>query len=94
MRGFVSSKKHKLIKDIEVLSLKKVVSMDRLGMVDIKKATLLEYGLISSRGKKVKLVGADIDIANLKIKSIEVDFASHGVVERLKGNNISVVLSN
>lgn len=94
MRGFVSSKKHKLIKDIEVLSLKKVVSMDRLGMVDIKKITLLEYGLISSRGKKVKLVGADIDIANLKIKSIEVDFASHGVVERLKGNNISVVLSN
>ena len=95
MRGFVSGKKHGLAKDVKVLSLKMMMFAAKLDIVDIKKTTLLEYGLINSLDKKVKLIGSDIDVASMKnIKSIEVDFASRGVIERLKKNNVSVVLSN
>ena len=44
---------------------------------------------------KVKLIGSDIPVKDVNgIKTIEVDFASKGVIEKLKQNNISVVLKS
>ena len=94
MRGFVSPKK-RIISDYEVVSLKRIVVLAGLNISEIKKETLFEFGIIKDANSKVKLIGSDIVLQNIGgIKTIEVDCASSGVIEKLKQNNISVVLKS
>ena len=68
---------------------------DCLNISEIKKETLFEFGIIKDANSKVKLIGSDIVLQNIGgIKTIEVDCASSGVIEKLKQNNISVVLKS
>ena len=94
MRGFVSPKKQ-LLNVVEVVSLKRMMAFSALGIEEIKKETFLEFGIIKDANSKIKLIGSDLllkDIGN--IKSIEVDYASASVIEKLKKSNISVVLKS
>lgn len=94
MRGFVSPKK-KTFNNIQVVSLKRLMAFAGLDVSEITKDTLLEFGIIKNTNKSIKLIGSDVPLDRINnIKSIEVDCASTSVVEKLKQNNISVVLKS
>ena len=94
MRGFVSPKT-RCFNEVEVLSLKRIFVLSGLNVGDVTKDTLFELGIIQDVNNKVKLIGSDIPVKDVNgIKTIEVDFASKGVIEKLKQNNISVVLKS
>ena len=89
MRGFNSKNK----KDICVVSLKKIISFNENEVID--KELLVKMNVLKDLLQDVKLIGSDINAKDLnKIKTIKVDFASSSVIDRLKKNNISVVLNN
>ena len=91
MRGFNSNK----IKSYIHISLKKVLSFAESGIENIDRDFLLKNGFLKNPKFKVKLVGSDINVENLKkIKSISLDLASNTVASFLKKNNVNLVLKN
>ena len=94
MRGFVSPKK-RCFDEVETVSLKRILALSGLDVCDVRKDTLFEFGIIKDANSKVKLIGSDVTIKDINgIKTIVVDYASAGVIEKLKQNNISVVLKS
>lgn len=94
MRGFVSFKKVCQKDNIIELSLKKVASLVGDGLCEIDRDVLYKSNIIKQKDVKIKLINSDFSIDCLKgLKAIKVDFASNGVIAKLKSNSISVVLN-
>ena len=91
MRGFNSNKQKKY----EVLSLKKIIALDKAGVEEINNVVLSDYGVICNVDVDVKIIGSDVATDGFKnLKKIDVSFASSGAVKVLKQSGVELVLKN